>query len=329
MRGGSATEPHLLDKLEFVLALASEKHFGRAAKVCGVTQPTLSSGLKQLEESLGILIVNRGVRFQDFTPEGELVLEWARRIVGDSRALHEDVLSLRRGLSGQLRVAAIPMAHALVEPLTTLYHEHYPKVQFTLLSRNSQEISQLLENLEIDAGVTYIDDAACARTVSVPLYREHYSLLTAVNGPLGKRRRAITWEEVAQLPLCLLTPDVRMRHTIDGLLREAGRESKQTIESDSIVLLLAHVRTGRWSSILQALLPATLGLTHVLRAIPIAEPAAGHTIGLVAPTRQPMKPLTASLVAQAQWVAHKGFTFFDGRQNGRGSNGVKATRAQY
>lgn len=317
--------PTLIDKLEFVLALASERHFGRAAKVCGVTQPTLSSGLKQLEESLGILIVNRGVRFLDFTPEGERVLEWARRIVNDSRALHEEVLSFRRGLAGQLRVAAIPVSHALIEPLTTLFHELHPKVRFTLLSRNSEEISRLLENLEIDAGVTYIDDAACERTVSVPLYLERYSLLTAVNGPFGKRA-VITWGEVAQLPLCLLTPDVRMRHTIDGLLREAGRDSKPIIESDSTVLLLTHVRTGRWSSVLPALLPATLGLTHVLRTIPIVEPEASHTIGLVAPARQPMKPLTTALVAQARWIAHKGFTFFDRHQNGRG--GVKATQAQ-
>ena len=96
-----------------------------------------------------------------------------------------------------------------------------------------------MENLEIDAGVTYIDDAACERTVSVPLYLERYSLLTAVNGPFGKRA-VITWREVAQLPLFLLTPDVRMRHTIDGLLREAGRNSKPIMEWDSTVLLLTH-----------------------------------------------------------------------------------------
>ena len=153
------------------------------------------------------------------------------------------------------------MGHALVEPLTTLYRELHPKVQFTLLSRNSEEIPQLLENLEIDAGVTYIDDAICAGTVSVPLYRERYALLTAVKGPFSKRE-GITWEEVAQLPLCLLTPDFSMRHTIDGLLREAGRKSKPTIKSDSIVLLLTHVRTGRYSSVLPTLLPATLDLTR-------------------------------------------------------------------
>ena len=77
----------MIDKLEFLLALAREQHFGRAAEACGVTQPTLSAGMKQLEEQMGVLLVNRGSRFQGFTPEGERVLDWARRIVGDTRAM--------------------------------------------------------------------------------------------------------------------------------------------------------------------------------------------------------------------------------------------------
>ena len=64
----------MLDKLDFILALARERHFGRAAEACGVTQPTLSAGVKQLEEQMGVLLVNRGSRFQSFTPEGERVL---------------------------------------------------------------------------------------------------------------------------------------------------------------------------------------------------------------------------------------------------------------
>ena len=61
----------MIDKLEFLLALARERHFGRAAEACGVTQPTLSAGVKQLEDAMGVLLVNRGSRFRSFTPEGE------------------------------------------------------------------------------------------------------------------------------------------------------------------------------------------------------------------------------------------------------------------
>ena len=73
----------MLDKLEYLIALSREQHFGRAAETCGVTQPTLSAGIKQLEEMLGVLLVQRGSRFIGFTAEGERTLDWARRIVGD------------------------------------------------------------------------------------------------------------------------------------------------------------------------------------------------------------------------------------------------------
>ena len=89
----------MIDKLNFLLALARERHFGRAAESCGVTQPTLSAGVKQLEETLGILLVNRGSRFQSFTPEGDRVLDWARRIVGDSRAMRQEINTIRNGLN--------------------------------------------------------------------------------------------------------------------------------------------------------------------------------------------------------------------------------------
>lgn len=292
----------MIDKLEFLLALAREHHFGRAAEACGVTQPTLSAGVKQLEDSFGVLLVNRGSRFQDFTPEGERVLDWARRIVGDSRAMREEVHALKHGLTGRLRIAAIPMALAMIEPLTTRYHEHHPQVQFTVLSHNAQEILRLLENLEIDAGVTYLDNDPIGRASGVPLYRERYRLLTSTDAPLGDRD-TVTWAEVAQVPLCLLTPDTQTRRIIEGLLRDAGGDPKVTLESNSMIVLYSHVRTGRWASVMPARLAATLGLTDVLRAIPIVEPEASHTIGLVVPARQPMKPLTAALVVEARRTA--------------------------
>ena len=68
----------MIDKLEMLLALAREQHFSRAAETCGVTQPILSAGLKQLEETLDILLVNCQSRFIGFTPEGLRVLDWAR-----------------------------------------------------------------------------------------------------------------------------------------------------------------------------------------------------------------------------------------------------------
>jgi DNA-binding transcriptional LysR family regulator len=292
----------MLDKLEYLMALARERHFGHAAEACGVTQPTLSAGIKQLEETLGVLLVQRGSRFIGFTPEGERTLDWARRIVGDARAMREEIRALKHGLTGQLRIAAIPTTLAMVASLTTPFRARHPDVRFTILSRTSIEILAHLENLEIDAGVTYVDNEPLGRVTAVPLYQERYQLLTAADAPLGNRER-VTWAEVSQVPLCLLTPDMQNRRIIDGLLRSAGGAAQPTLESNSMIVLFAHVRTGRWASVMPARLAETLGLTATIRVIPIVEPEAVHTIGLVVPAREPMTPLTAALVAEAQRLA--------------------------
>ena len=293
----------MIDKLEFLLALARERHFGRAAEACGVTQPTLSAGVKQIEEQMGVLLVNRGSRFRDFTPEGEKVLDWARRIVGDERAMRAEINALRHGLTGRLRIAAVPTALAMTASLTTPFRQRHPNVQFTVLSRTSIEVLEQLDNLEIDAGVTYLDNEPLGRVSTVPLYRERYRLLTSADAPLGDRA-SVTWAEVARVPLCLLTPNMQNRRIIDGLLRGAGGNPQPTLESNSMIVLFAHVRTGRWASVMPSKLAETLGLTETIRAIPIVEPEAVHDVGLVVPAREPMTPLNAALVAEAKRLAH-------------------------
>lgn len=292
----------MLDKLEYLMALASERHFGRAAEVSGVTQPTLSAGIKQLEEQLGVLLVQRGSRFIGFTPEGERTLDWARRIVSDSRAMRQEITALKRGLNGRLKIAAIPTALAMVAAITTPYRARHPDVRFTILSQTSIQILTSLENLEIDAGITYLDNEPLGRVQTVPLYQERYLLLTSPDAPLGDRDK-VTWAEAAKVPLCLLTPDMQNRRILEDLLRAAGGNPQPTLESNSVVVLFAHVRTGRWATIMPSKLAETLGLTDTIRSIPIVEPEAVHTIGLVVPAREPMTPLTAALVAEAKRMA--------------------------
>jgi len=292
----------MIDRLEFIIALAREQHFGRAAEACGVSQPTLSAGIKYLEDMFGVLLVNRGSRFQGFTPEGERVLEWARRIVGDTRAMRQDIDALKRGLAGHIRIAAIPTALAMTAMLTTPYRAKHPNVRFSIVSKSSIDVLRLLEDLEVDAGLTYLDNEPVGRVNSVPLYLEEYRLLTSPAGELGNRQ-SVTWAEVGKVPLCLLTPDMQNRRIIDGLLRSAGQEPSPTLESNSMIVLFAHVRTGKWASIMPAKLAETLGLTDNVRSIPIVEPAATHAVGLVVSHREPMTPLIAALVAEARVLA--------------------------
>jgi DNA-binding transcriptional LysR family regulator len=93
------------------------------------------------------------------------------------------------------------------------------------------------------------------------------------------------------------------RRIIEQLLRQAGADVAPTLESNSIVVLFAHVRTGRWASVMPAKLAEVLGLTEKVRAIPIVEPDVGHSIGLVVPYRNPLTPLINALVAEAKQLA--------------------------
>ena len=292
----------MIDKLEFLIALARERNFGKAAAQCGVTQPTFSAGIKQLEATLGVLLVQRKSRFIGFTAEGERVLDWARGIVADSRAMRQELRALKHGLVGRLKVAAIPTALPMVSTLTTPYRAKHPDVTFTVLSRTSIEILSMLENLEVDAGLTYIDNEPLGRVRSVPLYLEQYRLLTSEDSPLGNRDR-VTWAEVAKIPLCLLTPDMQNRRIIDQHLRAAGGTPDPTLESNSMIVLFSHVRTGRWASVMPEKLADTLGLTERLRSIPIVEPEATHAVGLVVPEHEPLPPMVAALVAEAKLLA--------------------------
>ena len=168
----------MIDKLEYYIALARERHFARAAEELGISQPTLSAAIRQLEEQLGVMLVIRGSRFQGLTPEGQRVLEWARRIVGDARTMREEMRTARKGLSGHIRLAAIPTTLSMVPRLTAPFQEKHPDVTFSVFSTNSLQILSLLENLEIDAGLTYLENEPLGRVTSVPLYADRYCLIT-------------------------------------------------------------------------------------------------------------------------------------------------------
>jgi DNA-binding transcriptional LysR family regulator len=216
--------------------------------------------------------------------------------------MHQEVDALKRGLAGHLRIAAIPTALAMSAMLTTPYRAKHPDVKFSILSHTSVEVLTMIDNLEVDAGITYLDNEPLNRVNAIPLYQEEYRLLTSPNGVLGNRDQ-VTWAEVGQVPLCLLTPTMQNRRIIDGLLRAAGAEPSPTLESNSMIVLFAHVRTGQWASIMPAKLADTLGLTDSVRAIPIVEPAATHAVGLVVSDRDKTTPLIGALITEAKQLA--------------------------
>ena len=118
----------LIRQLEYLVALASERHFARAAERCGVSQPTLSAALRQLEGDLGTAIVERGTRFRGFTADGEVVLSWARRMLADEVGMRQELDASRGTLKGRLRLGVIPSTNAVVPYLSASFASEHPEV---------------------------------------------------------------------------------------------------------------------------------------------------------------------------------------------------------
>ena len=190
----------------------------------------------------------------------------------------------------------------MVASLTTPFRARHPNVRFRIVSCTSIEVLGLLENLEVDAGLTYLDNEPLGKVRSVPLYDESYRLITAPDSQFGDRDQ-VTWKEVGEVPLCLLTPDMQNRRIIDRALLEAGTQAKPSLTSNSVIVLYTHVKTGRWASVMPAKLADTLGLSDAVRAIPIVDPLVTYRVGLVVPLREPMTPMVAALVQTARAVA--------------------------
>src|ERR1700758_1162091 len=177
----------LIRQFEYLVALAREKHFGRAAQACHVTQPTLSAAIRLLEDDLGAPIVERGHRFVGLTAQGRLVLEHAHRILAEANNLRRGLDEIDKGLTGRLRIGAIPTALPIVSQLTGPFYARFPGVTVAIISMNSQEIDRGIEEFELDVGLTYLDAEPIMHVKTKPVCVEEYLFLTQASGVFAAR----------------------------------------------------------------------------------------------------------------------------------------------
>lgn len=289
----------LLRHLQYLVALSRAQHFARAAAACAVTQPTLSSGIKQLEEEMGVLLVFRGQRFEGFTPEGERVLEWAQRIVDECDGLKQEAARLRGELQGQLRMGAVPTAIPMLRILLNAYADAHPRVRLTLRSSSSSKILSGIEAHTLDAGINYLGLTNASNVREFPLFKERYVLL------LGKQHAiasagSIAWRDVPDLRYCLLAPEMQNRRIIDETLAAAGVTLSPAIETDSAAALVPLINSGEWASIVPRSLLGILPVDGQVVALDLVDPIVEPAIGLVVAARDPLAPVAAALAELAR-----------------------------
>jgi DNA-binding transcriptional LysR family regulator len=282
-------------QLQYLVALAQEKHFTRAAQACRVTQPTLSGRIRQLEQELGVPIVERGHRFLGLTPDGERVLKWARTILDNWSSLQKEISSLQTDgpLAGRLSVGTIPTALPVATLVTQAIQARYPRVEVTVLSLSSIDILRHLEDFAIDVGLTYLDNEPIEGMRADAVYMERYSLLVRRDNPLAQQP-SVTWAEAANQALCLLTPDMQNRRIIDRAFRAANAAPIPRIETNSVVNLCSSVHLMGLASVIPEHFLAILGPVSDIVTVPLVDPTVEHSIGLVAVDRDPVSPLVAA-----------------------------------
>jgi DNA-binding transcriptional LysR family regulator len=285
----------IIRQLEYLVALAREHHFGRAAARCHVSQPTLSEAIRKLELELNVAIVVRGRRFEGFTDEGNRVVGWAHRILAERDALLVDLDRMRGDLTATVRIGAIPTAIPATPLITDRFSALNPDARVQIQALPSREISRLLADFELDAGVTYLDDETPPGTRRVELYRERYLLLVNEDEPVAAKT-TIEWQEAAELPLCVLTTDMRNRRILDATMALVGARISPAIEANTVGALYAHVATRRLPSIVAHTWLYAFGVPEGMCALPLTPIRPPPVVGLIVPDRQPLSIVADALI---------------------------------
>lgn len=291
---------NLLDSMRYLVALEQHKHFGRAASACHITQPALSNALRALEADLGVAIVRRGRSYAGLTPEGERVLDSANRLLREQELLRQDLHSEAGRPRGALAIGAVPTTLPIAARFVAQLQARYPGITPVLRSLSSPEIETGLENLSLDLGLGYTERGR--RFACLPQYVEQYFLLRRTGaapadarGPLlfGSKVR---WADAAELPLCLLTPEMHNRTIIDAAFATAGVQLKPAIETNSIVTVVLAVLDGQVSAVIPGALMALARGYSTLEALPLREPDVRTPIGFMhAAGTRPSRALEAAL----------------------------------
>lgn len=284
-----------LRQFQYLVTLAEEKNFGRAAQRCNVSQPSLSSAIKQLEQQLGIPIVIRNQRFSGLTEEGKRVLEWGKRILADRDALMMELALMHRNLEGRIRIGAMPMSSPVLPMIDRLFFVRYPGVQIETQFLGLDKMIDGLNNSHFDVGVTYLGENPLGRLETLPLYDEQFALLIPDRG-WAEGRTSMTWAEAAGLSLCLLSPSTHERQVMNKAFANCGVTPKPRLESESILNLVFHVMQGDLATIIPNHFQHFIGPFPHTRLIELDKPKVIQKVGLVWIDSEPMRPMAKAMI---------------------------------
>ena len=276
-------------KLEYLIALAKEGHFARAAAACHVSQPTLSAAIQQLEAELGVPIVKRGQRFQGLTNEGRLVIEAAQRMAHERDRLQQKLKHHHSGSLGTLRISVLGSTVPLLKSLTLPFCERFPRVNLNVTLRSPVDVQQAFDASSVDVAITYLDQQLRRHCRVQVLYAEQYDLLIRKR-TIFSGRKSLPWEDLTKLSLCLLAPDSPIFGRSEAQILANVLTKTPHIVTNSIWMVMDHVRSGKRASVLPRPVRIMVSDDPELESIPLPSIGKAAPVGIAVPKREPAFP---------------------------------------
>ncbi len=288
-----------LRDLRYLTALAEHRHFGRAARVCFVSQPTLSAQIKKLEDELGVVLFERGPRRLLVTAAGAAIAERARHILDEVEQIRRIARASGDPEAGMLRLGQFPtLGPYLLPHIVPLLHRQFPHLELMLYEEKTAEIIARLKDGRLDAGLL-------ALPVNVPglcataLFTEPFRLAVPAGHRLAQRRR-VAVSELAGERLLLLEEGHCLRDHALEVCELAGAAEHEDFRATSLETLRQMVVAGSGMTLLPELAIAGDHADPSLSLLNFTRPPPHRQIALVRRQGSVLEPL---LVKIAELIA--------------------------
>ncbi|MEJ7798515.1 MAG: LysR substrate-binding domain-containing protein [Solirubrobacteraceae bacterium] len=239
-----------LRQLRYLVALADERHFTRAAAREHVAQPALSQQIRSLEAEIGLVLVERTTRRVAITEAGELLVARARRALGELDAAQAELQSLAGVQAGRLSVGAMhTMGPVDLSLLLATFHERYRAIELTVREQSSEELAAMLRDDEIDLAFLSVTGRIHSGVTLLPLVTEELVVVLAVDHPLAGRAQ-LRLGELAGETFISFREGARLRELLTSSARGAGFEPRIALESNESRRIRSLVSRGLGVAIL-------------------------------------------------------------------------------
>jgi LysR family hydrogen peroxide-inducible transcriptional activator len=272
-----------LTELRYIVAVARERHFGRAAEACFVSQPTLSVAVKKLEEELGVTLFERGPGEVSVTPPGQKIVEQAQRVLEEAARVREIAAAGRDPLVGPLRLGAIyTIGPYLLPKLVPVMRRTAPQMPLLIQENFTHNLSESLKSGEVDViliALPFDEPGIATRAV----YDEPF-LVAVPKGHDWEGRKRISSDELARESLLLLGEGHCFRDQVLDIchvVRSRDRSSlAKTVEGGSLETIRQMVASGVGVTVLPSTSVGAGGSGDLIRILPFARPVPTRRVGL-------------------------------------------------